>query len=306
LRDFAASFGFPATQFTDDTAFARALLGAAQQGAQAQQAFLAMQRQMATGGQVPAAAQPPAQPKSLIEAKPPYDPRWPQMLEKDPLTGGMRPKAGAPPDLLQRIGEYNAWREQFADALITDPMGTLQPIINQQVEKLVEQRMGQANQSQTIGRIQAANEGWLFAKNPQGQYVTDFSGRRSFTPEGQLYVQFLKDLGDAGVADPERQHSIAISMVKAKLLDLQQSQAGLQQQNVAGQQAALAAVNNGGGLQLPGRNGAGVGSGEGVSPADRSGVGLTLREQMQQAMRQVPDAAVQWADAAAANVGRGF
>jgi hypothetical protein len=300
LREYAKGFGFPVDQFQSDNDYAAALFRALQQGQAAltdaeryRQNRDVIERTLAGGAPgVGGAAAPvaPEKPKSLWEQKPPFDPRWLQMVEKDPVTGQLRAKQGYDPNVVASIGKYQAWREQFSDELIDKGPAAFGDFFSNQVNQAVQQAMQATQRDQAVQSLIHQNESWVYQQNPQGQFVIGFDGRRIVSPAGQLYMSELNNLERAGITDPKVSHDLALQLVKGKIAMAQAAQGQAQGQDDAAKKAALAGINP---VNPPNRNGMGLTSGvngsNGTVAADRGGEGLSLRDSLAAALREVPE-----------------
>jgi hypothetical protein len=297
LRDYAKQFGFPVEQFKNDQDYAAAMFRALHAG---QQALADAERYRAnrdviertlSGGQVPAVAQPPEKPKSLWEQRPEFDPRWMHQVEKDPVTGMLRAKAGYDPNVVAQIGKYQAWRERFSDELIDKGPEVFGDYVQNQVKAAVTQAMQSSQRDVAVSQLVQANEGWVYQKNESGQFLIGFDGRRMVSPAGQVYMQELDGLERAGITDPRVSHDLAMQITRGKIAMAQLAQGQALTQDDAAKKAAIGHLSQNG--NPPNRNGMANINGPNGSAStvqvDRGGEGLSLREDLLKALSEVDE-----------------
>jgi hypothetical protein len=172
--------------------------------------------------------------KAALEAKqserkkwfqpPEYDRRWNEHIRRNPETGRLEAVEGAPPDVVQK---YTAWAQHqrdFLDRLAQDPIEAIRPglelTVEEKVQKLLDERLGQMRAEQEAQAVLARNRDWLTRPDPQ-------TGREALTAEGQRFSQYVGYLGSVGVTDVRAQEEIAKALLAGDLsaLRLQQQQA---------------------------------------------------------------------------------
>src|SRR5688572_14671227 len=145
LRDYARQYGLPVDQFEDDRKFADAALVAFlnREEVEKQKQYADRYRQHASDFerylQERERQQPKDEkPKSLFERKPEFDPRWLQLAEQDKVTGELKPARGAPPDIVNKINAYQAWKAEAAGEIVEH----FPSLIQQHVAEIVEKQFG--------------------------------------------------------------------------------------------------------------------------------------------------------------------
>lgn len=197
-------------------------------------------------GQPTPAGQPAAQPQAEAHpwGLPQFDQRLLDFVARDPQTGRLTVLPGGPPDAAIRVEEYQAKLREVQTEFYTNPMKLLGPMIEKKAQEIAQKQFqenfGAVQQQQQTQQIIQQNRDWLYAKDAQGQPVTQFNpatGRNQevLSPYGQQYVQFVRQAEQYGVRDPEAQHSFAVQGLQNLLLQQRFAQG---QQTQAGQQTA--------------------------------------------------------------------
>lgn len=220
LKDYYAQQGLDVSRFPDDRAMANQLLDVARQFHQLQPELMTWQQQREAFQQWQAQqqqARQPVQPKTFLEQKPPFDPRWVNMVERDPLTGALRAKADAPPDVPAKLQAYAAWENEWQRKLLSDPTEALGPVIEQRVQQLFEKQFGQFQEQQTAKDLIAPLNDHLWQKDASGQLLRDRNGARVHTPFGRAYHQYTEHGWNLGIRNVQAQHEYALAMASAYL-----------------------------------------------------------------------------------------
>lgn len=217
LKDFlAAKHGIDVSQFSDDSVLAETLLQNAREAAHYRQQAMDLEQRMRQAATPPVAPQPAVEtkPQTIFDSKPKFDPRWLSLVEKDPITGQLKAKPGAPGGVVKNVEDYLAWRAEWSDKLLDDPEGAIQPLVERMLKESVEQQLSSYRQEQAAAQIVAQNEQWMYAKNPQGG--------RTLTAAGQRYLQLADEAAQLGIIDPQKQHTYAYRAVAAEAVLRQQ------------------------------------------------------------------------------------
>lgn len=284
VRDALRSQGIDPSAFADDAAALRHL---AEQSRQYQgiqpylphlqqvsspdyQAWLA-QRQ---GQQRPAA---PAQDKpwwSKHWQAPEYDPAWEQMV-RDDGNGNIVPVQGAPFDIPAKIAAFKTYQREQINKLLANPYsfleGGVKDLVRQEAQQLVQQQLGQYQDSIFAREFTQQNADWLYQKDATGQYQTQAQldprtgqvvQQRVLSAWGGAFRGYVEQAGQLGISDLQKQKDYALGMVQRDYLLSQNQQAGAQTagnqanqqflQNAAGRQATHTPNSTG---SLPGQPG---------------------------------------------------
>ena len=286
VRDAAyGMFGLDLRQMPSDEAALRHLIGQATQAQQAQayanrylqhaQAFEQYLSQQQ-------AAQQPAKPS--FWNPPEFNPAWRGLVTKDPDTGEMRLAPGAPPDILPKMLAYDQYRRDFADRLLSDPVTTLKPFVEDVAKEIAQGMIGQTmgsyqDQVWTDNFIQQ-NSTWLHARDDKGQVVMDpFSRKPLLSPVGERFRSYVEQLHQSGVTNIRIQEQQARALVErdVAMAQLAQIQAGQQNQQI---KSNFLAQNN---LRQPNQSGTLVPAPGQPPPA---GQGLSLAQRLSQRFRE--------------------
>lgn len=293
LRAQLAALGLSGVdQFADDNSALQAVAAQAQAAAVLQQqlqAVLAQQQQQAQYAQQQAALQqllaqqrPAAAAPAAIDPyqAPEYQQVWEQLVVRDDkgVITGVVP--GVPGDMLGKYHAYHAWRKNFADKLLTDPRGTLAPLVaaqaQEQAKALVQQELAKHQTAVFVNDFVQQNSNWLHMQDGQGQVVRNpANGQPLLSPLGQRFKGHLEAAHGMGVTDIRQQERYAREMLRA---DVQGQQFAQQQAAAAAQQTAVGAnrrPSQTGTLPAPG-----------VQQTVPQNGGISLHDQLMQAFHQ--------------------
>jgi hypothetical protein len=284
VRDALRSQGIDPSAFADDAAALRHLAQQAQQFQQVQpylphlqqvsgpdyQAWLA-QRQ---GQQRPAA---PAQDKpwwSKHWQAPEYDPAWEQMV-RDDGSGNLVPVQGAPFDIPAKLAAFKTYQKDQINKLLANPYsfleGGVKDLVRQEAQQLVQQQLGQYQDSIFAQQFTQQNADWLYQKDAAGQFQTQAQldprtgqlvQQRLLSPWGQQFRNYVEQAAQYGITDLQKQKDYALGLVQRDVALAERQQAGAQTagnqanqqflQNAAGRQATHTPNSTG---SLPGQPG---------------------------------------------------
>ena len=221
IRDAAARFGYQGlSSFQDDEA---ALIHLVQQAQRAQQAdaYAQLGRAIApelqqyqefrkTQPQPGAVAAPPAY------APPPFDQKWMSLVDRDPASGMYYAKPGVNPAVAEAVNKRMDWQEKFTQ----DPLSVMDQYAQAKLPEIVQREVKQAlasyQRDNAVNSILAANDAWLYQRDASGKYAQGPNGRVP-TPEGQAYIQQVRQLQESGVTDPTTQDTLARQLVAGQL-----------------------------------------------------------------------------------------
>ena len=247
----------------------------AQQAPLAQMGYTAYQQQQQAARQQAAAAQDAAAKKSWFNV-PQFDQNLMNFLERDPATGEVRAKPGAPPNAVAEFTAYQRGLQEVQANFWSNPQaalaGPMEQIAQRVAAQIVQQQMGGYQQSQVAERLIVADASWIFTNGSGGQ-LSDY---------GRAYQGYVNQLDQMGVRDPATVHEHAKSLVQRDhmLAERQRQAAGGQQQQVAQaqQQNFLQAQGGGGTPATP----APVGGSQqpGMPQGLPGGRQMSLKEQM--------------------------
>ena len=159
--------------------------------------------------QAPAAAQPatPAATKKWFDP-PPVDLSLVQQYRQQDGTW----KAETPADIKAQAEARLRYIETFANRLVTDPEGTLQPFVEEKFNQFFEQRFGQLTaeqQEQQFFTKALAENDWIFEKDP----LTKRPVAGKLTPEGARFNELMVQAHDEfGIGSRTKQFEFALRM----------------------------------------------------------------------------------------------
>lgn len=150
--------------------------------------------------------------------KPEFNPRWLSMVQRDE-KGNLVPVSGADPTLPAKVAQYIEWQRDANELIASDPVRLVteamyaNPEISSAISTMIEQRVSSA-----IAEIKAQQ---IAEKAVSELFETDANGKPikkngSFVPNnvGKAYMQFVTQLSQQGINDPERQYQMALLMAK--------------------------------------------------------------------------------------------
>lgn len=293
VRDFAArGLGMSqAMNFADDQQFTQAVVqswAGMQQQVRQQAAELQALRAQAANAAAPPAAAPatPTAPDPLDRFKAPeWDPNWERMVDRIE-GGGFRAREGHEA-VLPKFQAAQQWRQKFANDLMTDPRGTLAPLIQhearQMASEIVQAQFAERESKQVVDQFLAANKSWLTMQGP--------NGTETLSPYGQNYTQYVRKAhAEYGVTDPAKQLEIANLMLAKDLywplVQAHQANAG----GAAANAAVTAANRNPAAASPPAPTGSVVGTqSPGTQAPSVQNDQLSVNDRLRAAMAHLPE-----------------
>lgn len=116
-------------------------------------------------------------------------------------------KKNTPPEVIENAEAYQRYLDQWATNLVQRPQEVLPQIIEQEFDRLFEERISQresvANIESFAEQVKETNRDWM--------YTTDTQGQEVLTPEGQQMTQLLSEVAEAGISDPRTQWEYAVA-----------------------------------------------------------------------------------------------
>jgi hypothetical protein len=116
-------------------------------------------------------------------------------------------KKGTPREIVDNAERYQQYLEGWAEDLVRRPQEVLPKIIEQEFDRLFEERITareQESQMESFAEeVKAQNQDWM--------YTTDTRGNQVLSPEGQVMTQLLQEVAEDGIADPRRQWDYAVA-----------------------------------------------------------------------------------------------
>lgn len=164
---------------------------------------------------------------------PDWDPRWRSMLEQDPQTGQLRPRADAPPDVVQKYLAGVQHQRDFLEKFAFDPVGAIKPgiqqLIREEAQRLVGEQVGQVYQRQQVGDFIRSNP-WIVER--------DAEGNERLSAWGQRLQQHVQRAVELGITNLQAQQDYAMALIQADWAKARAAQPAEQQAAPAQQPAA--------------------------------------------------------------------
>lgn len=229
IRDYAAGLGLAdvVSQHRDDESFVNFLVQQHRHATQAQhltpyaQRYLQhanafeqfLQQQQAQQAQ----QQQPQRPK--FWNPPEYNPHWSRFVARDEQGNfALVPGAGGTPDVIPKVAAYEQYVRDFVHRFTNNPQETLTPLINEVVQPLLEQQLGQymasLQERQTARDFIAGNNNWLYAEQG-GHRVRDADGHLMLSENGQLFSSLVQEAEQLGLDTVQKQQRYAARVLSA-------------------------------------------------------------------------------------------
>lgn len=232
LLDLMKSEGLE-LEASDDLTAARLLMEQAKQAKAYQQrlseleqqrqyeAYLAAQRQQPQQPQSPKSAWDNVAETSVLKhwkARPDFNPKWLSMVQRDD-KGNLVPVSGADPTLPTKVNQYLDWQRDALETIATDPIRLVReamyadPDVSQAIQYMIEERVGRLAAEIKAQQITEKSAAELFETDAKGKLVQK---NGAYVPNelGKAYQQFVHQLSQSGIVDPEKQHQMALLMAR--------------------------------------------------------------------------------------------
>lgn len=143
---------------------------------------------------------------------PKFDPRWIEQYRDVSVGQDGQPvlgwKKNTPREVQQAAEGYQQYLEQWATDLVQRPQEVLPKIIEQEFDRLFEQRIQARDEAQQLStfaeQVRETNRDWM--------YTTDSQGRERLTEEGEVMTRLLSEVAQSGVNNPQLQWRYAVAM----------------------------------------------------------------------------------------------
>lgn len=116
----------------------------------------------------------------------------------------------APLDVQARLRDYQAYRAEFAEKLLSDPEKTLGPMVErvavQRAQAIVEQKVQRMNDEQYVSSLEKENKDWLYDQNG------------NVSAEGLAVQKYIQDAKAMGIDGAQARWNYATRMVERDLL----------------------------------------------------------------------------------------
>lgn len=143
---------------------------------------------------------------------PKFETKWIEQYRDVTLDENGQPvigwKKNTPREVQEAAGQYQQYLEQWAADLVQRPQEVLPKIIEQEFDRLFEERIRDREQAQNLSsfaeRVVESNRDWMYTQDSQGRDV--------LTAEGQAMTKILSEVAQSGVTDPQMQWQYAVAM----------------------------------------------------------------------------------------------
>lgn len=145
-------------------------------------------------------------------APPKFERGWlDKYQETDPETGKTKWRDGTPASVRASAEEYEAYINDWAVRLTTNPAEALRPLeeqIYQNVSRLIQEKYDglrrEEREEEFYERVKAENE-WIYERDPRTNQID----RERFSPRGRRLVEVMTRLENSGVKDSREQFALA-------------------------------------------------------------------------------------------------
>jgi len=116
-------------------------------------------------------------------------------------------KPNTPKEVIENAEAYQRYLDRWATDLVQRPQEVLPKVIEQEFDRLFEERISQRERTATVEsfaqEVKESNKDWM--------YTTDNRGQEVLTPEGKQMTQLLSEVAEAGISDPRMQWEYAVA-----------------------------------------------------------------------------------------------
>lgn len=241
IRDYGKEAGVDLSQYQDDSQAMQALLAAYRQAPQMQQLqHLArygneyLQHREAFENFRRGQHQAPTQGAGTSQAQkswwsPPCTQQEAQSLMAQwsvrDAQGAISLRPDAPPSVVEKINGYAQYVQDWENKLRHNPQEAFGQAIRTEAEKIVQERLTQNQAMDQAKAILARNSDWMFYKDGYGQPMPG-----NYTPQGQAFYNYVRQLEAQGVRDPQFTEFWALSMLQRDMYHQQAAAAARNQQ----------------------------------------------------------------------------
>lgn len=254
-RQVAQSMGYDPSAYTSDTEMLRDLVNRAQQANQLQQMaqygqqyvqhaseFNSWMRQR----QEEAAAKEAQAAKETWWKAPEFDPEWRSKIVRD-SNGNLTVMPGASPDIISKYANAVEHRDKFLEKFAFDPIGAIQPgieeIAGKLIQQAIEQRFSVVEDQNFAKDYISKNSSWLHKRDASGNTIMDRNtGKPALSPYGRAFVHYVSQAANYGITNENQRASYATSMVQRDFMRHQMERQRRSMQMAAQQQAQQSAA----------------------------------------------------------------
>lgn len=134
-------------------------------------------------------------------------------------------KPNTPAELRAAVESHQAYREKWAEQLVSNPQQALAPFKGEvlaEVRRMFDDVLGtteRERETQTLAeRIKNENQEWMYERDPRtGSFLADpVSGDPVLSNEGRAALQMVARAEQVGITDPYEQWNYAVAMMHAR------------------------------------------------------------------------------------------
>ena len=151
---------------------------------------------------------------------PEFNQGWSRFVTRDEQGNlALVPGSGVSPDILPKVAAYDQYVRDFVHRFTHNPQEALTPLINEVVQPLLEQSLGDrlgVFQERAVARdFLAGNSQWLYQSSPQGGAVRDQQGRMVLSENGGLFADLVYEAEQMGLDTVAKQQRYAARVLAA-------------------------------------------------------------------------------------------
>lgn len=155
---------------------------------------------------------------------PPYDPNWQYQIKRND-DGSLSVVNGADPAIVAKYQAYQQFRQGEVEKLLQNPHQylekTIRHLASQEAQRYANQGVGQYKEQQEANTFIEKNANWLFEQENGAAKINrvlntqtgQYEERKALTQWGQLFVNKVNELGQAGLP-PKLQEQYALQAVQ--------------------------------------------------------------------------------------------
>ena len=117
-------------------------------------------------------------------------------------------KKGTPREIIASAEAYQEYLDKWATDLVQRPQEVLPRIIEQEFDRLFEERISMREEEERAQQFAAQ----IMETNGDWMYTVDNQGRQMLTNEGKRMTELLNQVSRDGVNDPQRQWEMAVAL----------------------------------------------------------------------------------------------
>jgi len=125
---------------------------------------------------------------------PEYNPSWQTQVTTD-AQGNYVPAPGAPPDVAVKFQQYQQFRRDQVEKLLSNPYTFFEPAIRQlaqeEAQRITQEHLGNHQSVIAANQFVEQNAPWLYEQNPDGGLKRGPNGQPQLSQWGQRFQQYV-------------------------------------------------------------------------------------------------------------------